>query len=412
MCFSKNIEGVWGKCCCDFTILQIFRKFADMILKSISILNYKNIAEANMLFSPKINCFTGNNGMGKTNILDAIYYLSFCKSSMTQGGDAAVVNHDAEMMMLQGQYLRRGDVENISIGIQRGRRKAVKRNGKEYQRLSQHIGLLPIVMVSPLDWELIRGAGEERRRLMDQIISQSDREYLDALIRYAKAVENRNALIKRGFRDPILLETVEEQMCVAATFIHSVRRRWIEEFSPIFLRYYQDIAQSAEVVSVKYRSHLNEAPMRDLLAANRERDMVVGYTTHGVHRDDIELMLGDYPMRKTGSQGQCKTYTIALRLAQFDFLKQMSGITPILLLDDIFDKLDARRVENIINVVSDGGDFGFGQIFITDTNRTHLDEIIRSVGSDYRIFDVESGVCRDVESGAEGGIDKTDDEIH
>ena len=355
-----------------------------------------------MAFSPKINCFTGNNGMGKTNILDAIYYLSFCKSRFSQGGDMVVVNHDADMMMLQGQYVRRDDLENISIGVQRGKRKAVKRNGKEYQRLSQHIGLLPVVMVSPLDWELIRGAGEERRRLMDQIISQSDHEYLDALIRYGKALENRNAMIKRGFRDPILFETVEEQMCASASFIHSVRSKWIDEFSPIFLRYYQSIAQSEEVVSVKYRSHLNEVTMQELLRANRERDMVMGYTTRGVHRDDIELMLGDYSMRKIGSQGQCKTYTIALRFAQFEFLKRVSGITPILLLDDIFDKLDAHRVENIISVVNEDGDSRFGQIFITDTNRTHLDDIIRSVGGDYKIFGVDKGVCTEVDCGAGG----------
>lgn len=373
-----------------------------MILKNVSILNFKNIEEANMSFSPKINCFTGNNGMGKTNILDAIYYLSFCKSSMSQGGDSAVLKHGADMMMLQGQYERRGELENVSVGIQSGKRKAVKRNGKEYQRLSQHIGLLPIVMVSPLDWDLIRGAGEERRRLMDQIISQSNREYLDALIRYGKALENRNAMIKRGFRDSLLFETVESQLCDAASYIHSVRAQWIVQFSPIFLNYYQAIAQSSETVSVKYRSHLNDAAMQQVLDANRERDFILGYTSRGVHRDDIELMLGDYSMRKTGSQGQCKTYTIALRLAQFDFLKQVSGITPILLLDDIFDKLDAHRVENIINVVNDNGGSRFGQIFITDTNRTHLDDIIRSLGGDYKIFHVEHGVCQEIDNG-EGG---------
>ena len=372
-----------------------------MILKGISILNYKNIAEANMAFSPKINCFTGNNGQGKTNILDAIYYMSFCKSSVSRGGDAAVVNHDAEMMLLQGRYERRGEEENISVGIQRGKRKVVKRNGKEYQLLSRHIGLLPIVMISPLDGDLIRGAGEERRRLMNLIISKGDREYLDALIRYGKALESRNAMLKRGFRDPLLFETVEEQMCAAAGYIHGVRRRWIEEFSPIFLSYYRSIAGGVETVSLEYRSHLNEMPMRDSLAATRERDAILGFTSHGVHRDDIELMLGDYAMRKIGSQGQCKTYTIALRLAQFDFLTQTCGITPILLLDEIFDKLDAHRVENIIAVVSGATGARFGQIFITDTNRTHLDDIIRGVGSDYRIFSVAGGECRE-ENGAGG----------
>ena len=369
-----------------------------MTLDSITILNFKNIVEANMEFSAKINCFTGNNGVGKTNLLDAVYFLSFCRSAVTQGGDTGVINHQADMMMLQGQYTRRGDTERISVGMQRGKRKSVKRNGKEYQRLSQHIGLLPIVMVSPLDWDLIRGAGEERRRLMDQIISQSDRQYLDALIRYGKAVENRNAMIRNGQRDPILFETVEGQMCQWAACLHEARAKWIESFSPIFLRYYQTIAASGETVSIAYRSHLNGCTMRQLLDDNRERDFFLGYTSRGTHRDDIELMLDGHPMRRTGSQGQCKTYTIALRLAQFDFLKTASGVTPILLLDDIFDKLDTNRVRNIINAVSHGGQFG--QIFITDTNRTHLDEIIRNTTTgDYKIFTVDGGVCRQAENG-------------
>ncbi len=359
-----------------------------MILNSISILNFKNIAEANLVLSPKVNCFTGNNGMGKTNILDAVYYLSFSKSYINQG-DAMVVNHDADYMMLKGDYERRGENEEITLGLQRGKRKVLKRNGKEYKRLSQHIGLLPIVMISPMDWELIRGAGEERRRLMDLIISQSNAEYLSALIRYGKSLENRNMMIRQGYRDPILFETVEAQLCEAATIIHRARTKWIEDFSPIFMNYYQAISGSSEIVHISYKSHLNDMSAHDVIAANRERDMVIGYTTRGVHRDDIELMLGDHSMRKTGSQGQCKTYTIALRLAQYEFLKRESNITPILLLDDIFDKLDADRVENIISVVSGTQ---FGQIFITDTNRTHLDDIIRRVGSDYKIFNVDRGI--------------------
>ena len=366
-----------------------------MTLDSVTILNYKNIAEARLEFSPRLNCFTGKNGVGKTNLLDAIYYLSFCRSGVSQGGDATVINHDSDVALLQGRYTRHGEVEQISIGLQRGRRKAVKRNGKEYQRLSHHIGLLPIVMISPLDWDLIRGSGEERRRLMNQIISQSAPEYLDALIRYGKAVENRNAMIRNGFRDPILFETVEQQMCATAATLHSARAEWIKEFSPIFLRYYQAIAQSEETVAVGYSSHLNEASMRELLDASRERDFILGYTSQGPHRDDIELTLDGYLMRKTGSQGQCKTYTIALRLAQFDFLKRLSGVTPILLLDDIFDKLDANRVANIISLTADDR---FGQIFITDTNRTHLDRIIRNAGSDYRIFTVDAGACNPAEN--------------
>lgn len=352
-------------------------------------MNFKNIEEAALQFSPKVNCFIGNNGMGKTNILDAIYYLSFSKSFVNQT-DALVVRHDADYLMLKGDYMRRGEELEVALSFQRGKKKVLRKNGKEYKKLSEHIGLLPVVMVSPLDWELIRGAGDERRRLMDMIISQGNQEYLAALIRYAKAVENRNALIKQGYRDVILFETVEAQICEAGKYIHACREAWVRDFSPIFMRYYQAISGSAEIVSLEYRSHLNDGSMQQLLAANRERDMVIGYTTRGVHRDDIELLLGDHSMRKTGSQGQCKTYTIALRLAQYDFLKQVSSLTPILLLDDIFDKLDAHRVENIISMVS--SEDSFGQIFITDTNRTHLDEIVEHVGGDYSIFTVENGV--------------------
>lgn len=343
-----------------------------------------------MQFSPKVNCFIGNNGMGKTNILDAIYYLSFSKSYVNQA-DALVVRHEADYMMLKGDYVRKGEDLEVALSLQRGKRKVMRKNGKEYKKLSEHIGLLPVVMVSPMDWELIRGTGEERRRLMDMIISQGNNEYLAALIRYGKAVENRNALIKQGYRDAILFETVEEQICEAGEYIYACRKAWVEQFSPIFMRYYRAISGSAEVVSLEYKSHRDEcASMGELMAASRERDMVIGYTTRGVHRDDIELLLGDHSMRKTGSQGQCKTYTIALRLAQYDFLKQVSGVSPILLLDDIFDKLDACRVENIITMVS-GGD-AFGQIFVTDTNRSHLDEIVAHVGGDYSIFYVENGV--------------------
>ena len=343
--------------------------------------------------------------MGKTNILDAIYYLSFSKSYVNQG-DSTVIRHGEEFMLLKGCYLRRGEPEEIALSLQRGKRKTLKRNGKEYKKLSLHIGLLPVVMVSPMDWELIRGAGEERRRLMDVIISQSNPEYLAALIKYGKAVENRNAMIRQGYRDPLLYETVEEQISVSAEYIHKCRSEWVKDFSPIFMDYYRCISGSAESVRLSYKSHLNEMDMRDLLSVCRERDMVIGYTTRGVHRDDIELLLGEHSMRKTGSQGQCKTYTVALRLAQYDFLKRESGVTPILLLDDIFDKLDASRVENIITMVSNGQ--GFGQIFITDTNRTHLDEIISRVGGDYSIFVVNKGCITPTDSVEKEEKDETE----
>ena len=368
-----------------------------MILNSINILNYKNIAETRLSFSSKVNCFIGNNGMGKTNFLDAIYYLSFCRSfsSLT---DAAVIRHDEPFMMLQGTYTRNEAVEDIIVSIQRGKRKVAKRNGKEYKRLSQHIGLLPIVMISPMDWDLIRGAGEERRKLMDIIISQGNPLYLEALIRYGKALEQRNSMIKREFRDPLLYETVEMQLCESASLIHQHRVQWIEQFAPIFMRHYQAIAGNGEQVQLSYRSHLNDAELKQHLDQMRERDFFIGHTTRGIHRDDIELLLNGHNMRQVGSQGQCKTYTIALRLAQFEFIRRNNATTPILLLDDIFDKLDARRVESIVKVVSDEQ---FGQIFITDTNRTHLDEIISHLDGDHAMFWVENGVCTHLEGGTE-----------
>lgn len=374
----------------SFVFALALHYICNMILKKLSILNYRNIPEASLEFSDKVNCLLGNNGMGKTNILDAIYYLSNCKSSLSST-DANTVRYGEEYMLLQGEYERAGKTENISCAIQKGKKKSVKRNGKEYKRMSGHIGLLPLVLVSPQDWNMIVGGGEERRRLVDRIISQGDSRYLDALIRYNKALEQRNVMLKQGCADPLLFETVDAYLSEAAQEIYACRKEWIVKFTPIFMRYYNFIGNNNETVSLDYRSELNEKPMLHLLHDNFQKDRLLGFTSQGVHRDDIELMLGSELMRKIGSQGQCKTYTIALRFAQFDFLKELCGITPLLLLDDIFDKLDSLRVANIMRIVSDKA---FGQIFISDTNRQHLDETIRAVGSSYRIFSVESGVCR------------------
>ena len=359
-----------------------------MTLNTATIVNYKNIAEARLEFSPKLNCLIGNNGQGKTNVLDAIYYLSMCRSHAATSDNSAVIRHGESYMMLQGNYTRQDAPLEISIALQRGKRKVVRRDGKEYQRLSQHIGLLPVVMVSPMDGDLVRGTGEERRRFMDLIISQNDSEYLDALIRYNKAVEQRNAMIKREMRDALLYETVEGEMTRHATLLNERRRQWTERFVPIFMHYYAAVAGEGETVGLEYKSHLNDGTMQEHLASTRERDLLLGYTTRGIHRDDLELLLDGYPMRRTGSQGQCKTYTIALRLAQFDFLKANNPTVPILLLDDIFDRLDASRVERIVDVVSSDR---FGQIFITDTNRTHLDEIVARHGGGHCLMHAENG---------------------
>lgn len=369
-----------------------------MTLNTATIVNYKNIAEARLEFSAKLNCLIGNNGQGKTNVLDAIYYMSMCRSFSSASDNSAVIRHGEPYMMLQGSYTRQETPLEISVALQRGKRKIVRRDGKEYQRLSQHIGLLPVVMVSPMDLDLVRGSGEERRRFMDLIISQNDNEYLDALIRYNKAVEQRNAMIKKEMRDPLLYETVEQEMMRQATLIHQRRSQWVEQFLPTFMHYYHAVAGENETVSLHYKSHLNDGTLQEHLASTRERDMILGYTTRGIHRDDLELLLNDYPMRQTGSQGQCKTYTIALRFAQFDFLKANNATVPILLLDDIFDRLDACRVERIINVVSSDR---FGQIFITDTNRTHLDEIVARHGGGHCLMQVENGNVITVKGGAQ-----------
>ncbi len=368
-----------------------------MKLRHLNILNYKNIAEASLDFADGVNCLIGNNGMGKTNILDAIYYLSFCRS-YNAPTDQATIRHDEPYMMLQATYDRRDVDEQVTVSLQRGKRKVVRRGGKEYKRLSQHIGLLPVVMISPMDWDLIRGAGEERRRLMDQIISQGDKEYLEALIRYGKAVEQRNSMIRNQMRDPLLYETVEAVMQQTGELVHRRRADFIERFTPIFMQYYSAIAGGQEQVSLTYNSQLTGTTMLELLQQSRDRDWAIGYTTRGVHRDDIELLLDRWPMRRTGSQGQCKTYTLALRLAQFDFLRQVTPVTPILLLDDIFDKLDADRVERIVEVVASDR---FGQIFITDTNRTHIDHIVRRMQGDHRMFVVADGQCSPLEKGGE-----------
>lgn len=360
-----------------------------MFLKQISIVNYKNIAQADFSFSPKINCFLGNNGMGKTNVLDAVYYLSFCKS-FCNTIDNQNIRHDEEFFMIQGFYDLDGKEEEIYSGMKRRQKKQFKRNKKEYDRLSDHIGLLPLVMISPEDSTLILGGSEERRKFIDQVISQSDKFYLDALIRYNKALFQRNAMLKNESSggDVSLMEILEDQMSIAADYIYEKRCQFIANFTPIFQEYYNFICDGNEQVTLLYDSHLKAGNLSEQLQNTRPKDRILGYTTKGIHKDDLEMQLGEYPLKRVGSQGQNKTYLIALKLSQFMFLKQASGTTPILLLDDIFDKIDALRVEKIIHLVS--GET-FGQIFITDTNRKYLDEIIAGAHQSYHLYQVDNG---------------------
>jgi DNA replication and repair protein RecF len=361
-----------------------------MILKRISILNYKNVAQAELELSPKINGFVGSNGMGKTNLLDAVYYLSFCKSS-TNPIDSQNILHDRDFFMIQGQYEREDGVEEeVYCGMKRRQKKHFKRNKKEYGRLADHIGLIPLIMVSPADSELISGGSEERRRFMDVLISQVDKGYLDALMRYNNALLQRNTLLKQEAEpDPELLSIWEEMMVTNGEVVYQKRAAFIQEFIPIFQSFYAYISKEGEEVSLVYESQLLTRNFAQSLRDHREKDRIMGYSLVGVHKDNLDMQLGGFPIKREGSQGQNKTYLIALKLAQFEFLKRTgSRTTPLLLLDDIFDKLDASRVEQIVKLVSGNS---FGQIFITDTNREHLDRILERNDLHYKLFEVTQG---------------------
>ena len=312
-----------------------------MILKRISILNYKNLEQAELEFSPKMNCFIGQNGMGKTNLLDAVYYLSFCKSA-TNPIDSQNIRHEGEFFVIQGFYeTDQGEPEEVYCGLKRRQKKQFKRNKKEYNRLSDHIGFIPLVMVSPADAELIAGGSDGRRRFMDVVISQYDKEYLDALIRYNKALTQRNALLKseQEFDEELML-VWEEMMAFAGEVVFRNRSEFIAEFIPTFQSFYSYISQDKEKVNLAYESHAMSGGLLDIIKESRRRDRVMGFSLKGVHKDDLFMQLGDFPIKREGSQGQNKTYLIALKLAQFDFLKKTGGnTTPLLLLDDFFDKL-------------------------------------------------------------------------
>lgn len=362
-----------------------------MILEHLTIINYKNIREAELSLSPNVNCFIGNNGMGKTNVLDAIYYLSFCKSSSTQQ-DSLNINHDADFMMLQGRYTNEvEEPEIVSCGVKRGQRKHFKRNDKEYKKLSEHLGMIPLVMISPSDSDLITGGSEERRRFMDIVISQYSVSYVEALIRYQKSLQQRNALLKQEEEpDWSLCAVLEEMMAMDAEVIYRERRQMLEEFLPIFKQMYARLCNNDyEEVDIRFESHGERGDLLPILQSWRDRERIVGYTLHGPQKDNLELLMNGYNVRKEGSQGQTKTFFIAMKLAQFVYLKQKgSRRTPILLLDDIFDKLDVGRVACIVDYVS-GEEFQ--QIFITDTNREHLDSILAATKRDYKLFNVQHG---------------------
>ena len=362
-----------------------------MIVNQLLLLNFKNHAEQKFDFSPQINCFVGNNGVGKTNILDALHYLSVGKSFLGNK-DAQNVKNEEDFYVIDAEIKNEDREDILKVIYSKDSKKIIKKNDKSYERMADHVGYLPSVIISPYDSNLISDAGESRRKFLDSMISQTDSEYLFNLIHYQKAVQQRNALLKYFFKNRTFdldsLEIYNHPISEYGTQIFEKRKAFVEQLNPIVQYFYEIISGGKEVVNVGYESHLLEANYEQLLKENIEKDRQVTYTSKGIHKDDLVMQLGDFPIKREGSQGQNKTYLIALKLAQFDFLKRTGGSVPLLLLDDIFDKLDASRVEQIVKLVS--GD-SFGQIFITDTNREHLDQILLNLESDHSMFLVEKG---------------------
>ncbi len=360
-----------------------------MHLKRLTLLNFKNIEQATLDFEPGINAFVGDNGAGKSNILDAIYYLSMCKSSLATR-DSQNVRHDNDFFVVDGEYSSdegRREAVVCSFTKQRGAAKVVKRNGKEYERLSDHVGLIPVVVVSPYDTSIIWEA-DERRKFLNSFISQIDSSYLNALIKYNTLITQRNRLLKSGGDESVLL-IYDQQIQPYADLIFSTRRDIIAKITPLVEEFYARLSGAREEVSLSYQSALLEGEYLDLMLAARRRDIALEYTTVGVHRDDLNLSIGGMQLKKYGSQGQQKSLLIALKLAQYMLVSEIRCERPILLLDDLFDKLDAGRVEQLMYIVS-GEEFG--QIFITDCNRTRLNQILGRMESQYQLFDVDYGV--------------------
>lgn len=357
-----------------------------MYLHKLSLLNYKNIEEANFEFDARINCFTGPNGVGKTNVLDAVYHLANGRSYFNP---MAVQNirHGEEFFVIDGAFDKDGRTENIVCSLKRGQKKVLKRNGKAYDKFSEHIGLIPLVIISPYDADLITEGSETRRGFIDSVISQQDSAYLQQLINYQKVVSQRNALLKyfalNHTFDRDTLYIYNEQLDALGRTIFEKRKVFLEGFIPIFNRHHQAITGAAENVSLGYESQLHQKPLLELLDESLQRDRVLQYTSVGIHKDDLLFEIEGHPIKKFGSQGQQKSYLIALKLAQFEFLKKQSGFLPILLFDDIFDKLDETRVARIVKMIDD---HTFGQIFISDTHSERTEQIVKQTHQSYKMF--------------------------
>lgn len=359
-----------------------------MYLKKISLFNYKNFSEASFDFDAKINCFVGKNGIGKTNVLDAIYHLSFGKSYFNP---LAVQNikHGEEFFVIDGEFEKMQRTEQIVCSLKKGQKKILKRNGKQYDKFSDHIGFIPLVIISPADRDLIVEGSETRRKFIDSVISQLNSSYLQKLIQYQKNINQRNALLKYFALNHVFekdtLQIYNEQLDGLGHFIFEKRKEFLAEFIPIFNQYHQQITNSFETVQIVYESHLLENDTLALLEQNLAKDRLLQYTSVGIHKDDLSFEIDNYPIKKFGSQGQQKSFLIALKLAQFEFVKKQSGEKPILLFDDIFDKLDETRVSKIVEMVNNEE---FGQLFISDTHPERTEEIVKTTHQSYKIFNL------------------------
>lgn len=364
-----------------------------MVLKHLSLINFKNYADVTLEFSEKMNCLVGNNGMGKTNILDAIHYLSFCKSFFN-AVDSQNIKHGEGFFVIQGTYNRNGETTEVYCGQKRNQKKVFKHDKKEYDRLSEHIGMYPLVMISPGDSELINGTSEIRRKFIDGIISQYDKVYLEKLIAYNQVLKQRNALLKQFWEsrafDSVTLEIWDEQLIIHGKSILEIRTQFLKEFIPLFNKHYSHISESKEEVSLKYESSIGERDYKTAIITAMERDRVLHYTSVGPHKDDLEFTLNGFSLKKFASQGQQKSYLLALKLAQFEFIKNKKHTKPLLLLDDVYDKLDETRFRKLIELVSDDN---FGQVFITDTHADRIRDLFAFNNIDKKIILVDNGAA-------------------
>lgn len=359
-----------------------------MFLKELSLTNYKNFESLRFSFDTKIICFVGLNGVGKTNILDSIYHLSYTKSYFNPI-PSQNIKHGETFFFISGKYMIHDKEENILVSLKKGDKKIIKRNNKLYKKFSDHIGKIPLVLISPDDRNLIIEGSETRRKFIDGIISQTDKEYLNNLIDYNKTLKQRNALLKMFYDNSEnirkTIDIYDRQLSSDAQKIYDKRREFLNEFIPIFKSRYKELSNDKENVEIKHSSDISpDQNLYKLLKNSLEKDLRFQYTTKGIHKDDLNLNLDNFPIKKYGSQGQQKTFLIAMKLAQFDYLSKLDS-KPILLLDDIFDKLDDTRVKQIINLVNQEK---FNQIFISDTNKTRSENIIKKVNKSYKIFEI------------------------